>query len=107
MDRDPLDEMHAELCKVFTSPARIRILGHLRDGERSVGDLAEVIGLPQPNVSQHLTVMRSRGMVTTRKAGATVYYRLANPKILKAFDIIREVLDENLSEVGRLGKRGR
>ncbi len=107
MDQDSLDELHAELCKVFTSPARIRILNLLRDGEKSVGDLAEAINLPQPNVSQHLTVMRHRGIVTSQKEGATVYYRLTNPKVLKAFDIIREVLKEHLAEASRLTKRGR
>ena len=107
MPQDPLDELHAELCKVFTSPARIRILNLLRDGEKSVGDLAAAIRLPQPNVSQHLTVMRSRGIVAARREGATVRYRLSNPKVLKAFDIMREVLKENLVEAGRLTKGSR
>ncbi|MFA5860704.1 MAG: metalloregulator ArsR/SmtB family transcription factor [Candidatus Thermoplasmatota archaeon] len=104
---DRLNEMHADLCKVFTSPARIQILNELRDGEKSVGQLADATGLPQPNVSQHLAVMRSRGILTSRKEGAVVYYHLTNPKVLKAFDIIREVLYESLAANSRLAKGGR
>lgn len=92
---------------MFTSPARIHILNVLRDGEKSVHELADAIDLPQPNVSQHLTVMRTRGILTYRKEGTTVYYRLSNPKVLKAFDIIREVLHENLEAGSRLTKGAR
>lgn len=104
---DRLNELHAELCKVFTSPARIHILNVLRDGKKSVRELADAIDLPQPNVSQHLTVMRTRGIITYRKEGTTVYYLLSNPKVLKAFDIIREVLHENLKAGSHLTKGAR
>jgi len=102
-----LNEMHAELCKVFTSPTRIHILMLLREKERSVRELSEEVGLPQPNVSQHLGVMRARGILTVRKEGTTAYYRVSNPKVLKAFDIIREVLHENLAAGARLTKGAR
>ncbi len=97
-----LDRLHADMCKVFTNPARIRILSLLRDGERPVGELAGGLGLAQPTVSKHLIAMRDRGALTSRKEGATVYYRVANPKVLRAFDLIREALVENLRERARL-----
>ncbi len=97
-----LDELHAELCKVFTSPTRIRILGLLRHGERSVGDLARALGLPQPNVSQHLALMRIKGVLASRREGVAVYYRVANPKVLRAFDLIQEALRERLRVEGRM-----
>jgi len=93
-----LDEMHADMCKVFTNPARIRILNLLREGEKSVGELADALGVAQPTLSKHLIAMRDRAVLASRKEGATVYYRVANRKVLKAFDLIREALMESLRE---------
>lgn len=95
MKPDPLDDRHAEMCKVFTHATRIRILNLLRDGERSVSELADALELPQPNVSQHLTVMRAAGVLAQRRAGTTVHYRLADARVLAAFDIIRDVLRDS------------
>lgn len=97
-----LDVLHAELCKTFTHPTRIRILNLLRHGEQSVGELTEALGVPQPSVSQHLTVMRNAGVLTSRRQGTNVFYRLTNLKVLVAFDTIREALVENLGEAARL-----
>ena len=93
-----MDEMHADMCKVFTNPARIRILNLLREGEKSVGELADALGVAQPTLSKHLIAMRDRAVLASRKEGATVYYRVANRKVLKAFDLIREALMESLRE---------
>jgi ArsR family transcriptional regulator len=98
-------EMHAQICKVFTSPKRLEIINLLRDGEKTVNDLAEQTGVLQANVSQHLTVLRQNNVVTTRKDGANVYYKITNPKILQACDLMREVLLEKLSENEKLAKR--
>lgn len=97
MNHDKLDELHAEVCKVFTHPTRVCILDLLREGEETVGDLAEAMDLAQPNVSQHLTVMRRAGVVTRRKEGNNAYYRLTDTRVLEAFDIIREVLTDRLN----------
>ncbi len=96
-----LDERHADLCKVFTNPVRLRILSLLRGTECSVGHLAARLGVPQPTVSQHLSVMRNKGILAFRKDGSSVFYRLANPKILQAFDMIREALSEPMPAVPR------
>ena len=89
-------KLHAELCSTMANPIRLEIISLLRNEEKSVGDLAESAGISQANMSQHLTVLRRQAMVETRRAGATIYYRLANPKMLKAFDILREILFEQL-----------
>lgn len=94
------------MCKVFTNPARIRILSILREGERSVGELADALDVAQPTVSKHLTTMRDRGVLASRKEGATVWYRVANRKVLKAFDLIREALVEGLQESALLVRAG-
>ncbi|HEY9245524.1 MAG TPA: metalloregulator ArsR/SmtB family transcription factor [Candidatus Methanoperedens sp.] len=98
-------EMHAEICKVFTNPKRLEIINLLRDGEKTVNELTELAGVPQANVSQHLTVLRQNNVVTTRRNGANIYYKIANPKILQACDLMREVLLEQLKENEMLVKR--
>ncbi len=99
---DVLAEMHADLCKTLGSPVRIEILQSLRDGEKTVGQIGQRLGLRQANVSQHLAVMRSRHIVITRKEGTNVYYAIANPKFMEACSLIKEVLIEQLKESERL-----
>ena len=91
-----LYEIHAEMCKVFSNPTRLEILNLLRDKELSVTELIEKTKLSQANISQHLSIMKSKGIVISDRKGKNIYYRLTNPKIIKAFDIIREVLSERL-----------
>lgn len=105
MHDDVFYERQARLCAVLADPKRLRLLDALRDGERSVGELVEVLGASYPNVSQHLTGMRDAGVVLTRKAGTTVFYRLAFPRLLDACDIVHEVLRTQLAAERRLGRR--
>ncbi len=107
-----LFQHQASICKTLADPKRLMILHELRDGEASVGQLVSNLGLPQANVSQHLAILRERGIVTTRRKGTTIYYSLANPKIGEACDLVREVLADQLSQnqalarsLGRRGKR--
>ena len=91
-----LNNMHAEMCKVFTNPTRIEILNLLRNKEMSVTELIRKTKLSQANISQHLSIMKNKGIVISRRDGKSVFYRLTNLKILKAFDIIREAISENI-----------
>ena len=91
-----LYKIHAEMCKVFSNPTRLEILNLLRDKELSVTGLIEKTKLSQANISQHLSIMKSRGIVASDRRGKNIYYKITNPKIIKAFDIIREVLKERL-----------
>ena len=84
--------VHAELCKVLTDPKRLMILDSLRHDERTVGELAEAIGVTLPNASQHLAVMRNAGLVEGRRAGTTINYRLAEPTIVDACDIVQRIV---------------
>ena len=95
-------ELHAAMCQTLASPVRLRILNLLRDGEKSVSELTQLLGLPQANVSQHLAVLRERNIVTTRREETSVYYKIANPKITKACNIIREALLEQLEKAEKL-----
>lgn len=94
--------MHAEICKTLGSPVRIEILDSLRDGEKTVGQISQELGLRQANISQHLGVLRQRRVVTTRKEGTSVFYGVSNPKIIQACRLMREVLLEQLKESQRL-----
>jgi len=87
---------HAEMCKVFSHPTRLQILNTLREEELSVSELARSLGVSMGNLSQHLNMMKQRRVLVSRKDGNNVYYRLANPKILEAFDLIREILFEQM-----------
>lgn len=100
-------QLHAELCSTMANPIRLEIIDLLRETERSVGELADLAGVSQANMSQHLTFMRQRGIVAGRRQGTTVYYKLANPKMLEAFDILREILFEQLQGDQAIIKRFR
>ncbi|PIW66538.1 MAG: transcriptional regulator [Candidatus Omnitrophica bacterium CG12_big_fil_rev_8_21_14_0_65_43_15] len=97
-------EMHAEVCKSMANPTRLRIMNLLREGEKSVEELREKLKLPKANLSQHLSILRQRRIVSTRRAGLNIYYKVANPKMIKACDILREVLLEQLHEGERLAR---
>ena len=99
---DRVYKLHADVCRVLGSASRIRIIEALRDGEISVGELSDTLGLRQANVSQHLAVMRSKGVLKTRKVGTNIYYSVSNPKIVQACDLMRQVLLEQLKENEKL-----
>jgi len=87
-----LFKLKAELCKTFADPKRLMIISELRGGEKSVGDLAETLKLPQAVISRHLAVLRGRGVAIARREGVTVCYSLSDGKIAVACDIVHEIL---------------
>jgi len=90
------------MCKVFSHPTRLEILNTLREEEMSVSALAGRLKLAIGNLSQHLNMMKQRRVLVSRKEGNMVYYRLANAKMLKAFDLIRETLLEQMQRESTL-----
>ncbi len=100
MDRPGAREiyaLHARLCKAIADPKRLLIIDALRDGERSVGEIAEELGLSQPNTSQHLAVLRERKVVTATRSGTTVFYSLNGRKVIDAIDLLRSFMAESLA----------
>jgi ArsR family transcriptional regulator len=89
--------LHAELCKVLTDPKRLVLLDALRSGERSVGELADTIHATLANTSQHLAVMRAAGLVEGTRDGTTIRYRLAEPAIIQACDIVHGIVQRRLA----------
>lgn len=94
--------LQSEICKVLSNPKRLQILHLLRDREMTVGQLAASMGLRQANVSQHLALMRHRKMVVERREGNAVIYRVADERINKACDIMRNVLLHQAGEDSKL-----
>lgn len=97
-------ELHADICKALANPWRLRLIHALMRGERPVADLILELGAPKANISQHLAVMRAKGVVESRRQGAHVYYRLADSRIVEAFRLMREVLRTRLRRTGELAK---
>ena len=107
MAKPSLYELHASICQVLANPKRLEIIDRLRAGEKSVSDLATALEVSQSNLSQHMGLMRQKGIVLARREGTNVYYRLANPKILKACDLMRQVLLEHLEAGAELALTAR
>jgi DNA-binding transcriptional ArsR family regulator len=100
--KEEIHQLHAELCQALSDPKRILILYDLRNAERSVSDLSKRLGIRQANLSQHLSLLRERAMVSAHRRGANIYYSLTHPKIIEALDLLREVLADKLHRIGRL-----
>ena len=81
---DRIFQLHAEVCKCMANATRLKVLAALQAGEKSVNELADALGLAKSNLSQHLAVLRHRRIVATRREGLNIFYRCANPKMLKA-----------------------
>ncbi|MDA8169296.1 MAG: metalloregulator ArsR/SmtB family transcription factor [Nitrospiraceae bacterium] len=97
-------EMQAEVCKTIASPKRLEIISALKDGEKSVTELVEALGVPKANVSQHLAMMRHKGILKARRDGVNIFYSIANPKVIEACTLMREVLSEMMRERRKLVK---
>jgi len=94
---------HAEMCRVFAHPTRLAVLCVLREeGELPVTRLAQTLALGMGNLSQHLSMMKERRILESRKAGNQVFYRVADGRLLKAFDLLTEILLGQLEKESRL-----
>ena len=98
-------EIHASICQCLANPKRLEIRNTLREDELSATEIAEKIGISNANASQHLAIMRNKGILKSRREGVSVYYSLANPKVITACDIMREVLFEYLNQTQSLTKK--
>ena len=93
-----LYEKQAEIAKAIAHPLRIAIVDFLKDGEQCVCDIAEQIGSERSNVSRHLSVMVSAGVLAYRKEGLKVIYRLKTPCIVDFFSCVRRVLRQQAKD---------
>lgn len=85
-------ELQAEICQTLANPKRLQIVHLLKGAELSVTEIVKAMGLPKANVSQHLSLMRQKGLILSRREGTSIFYRLSSPKITEACALMREVL---------------
>ncbi len=97
MDQADLElfQKHAETCCIFCNQKRLMIMWALGDNEKSVGEIARELALSPQAISQALRLMKDRGVVASTRRGRQIFYRMANPKYLKAHRMIRSALIEN------------
>jgi ArsR family transcriptional regulator len=91
LTQDRLRERTAAIAKALADAKRLCVVERLAEGERSVSDLSRDVGCQVPNMSQHLAVLRSAGIVTSRREGSTVFYRLADPGVLEVYRLLQQV----------------
>ena len=91
---------HASFCSIFADEKRLRIMWLLREGERTVSEIAEHLGVSAQNISQHLRLMRDRNALATRREGQFIYYRISNQKFVEGAALIRQGVVEELNRMG-------
>jgi DNA-binding transcriptional ArsR family regulator len=84
-------QRYAAVGRALADPKRLCVLESLSAGELSVSDLSTKVGCQVPNMSQHLAVLRSAGLVQSRRDGSTVFYRLADVRVLEAYRLIQSL----------------
>jgi ArsR family transcriptional regulator len=95
IDREQDIQQAALAIKAMAHPLRLKILCLLGDQEVSVQDIVEQVGTSQSNISQHLAILRDKGVLATRKEANFVYYRINDPRTLKLVGLMREVFCSN------------
>ena len=95
---EELYRLQAEFCKGMAHPKRIQILRTLKTGEKTVNELARLTGIPQANMSQHLSLLRQIGLLSTRRDGTNIYYSISDPRIVEACDLVRSCIGERLKK---------
>ena len=88
-------ERTSRSLKAMSHPLRLKILCILGDQEVSVQDIAEQVGTSQSNISQHLAILRDKGILASRKDANRVYYRVGDARTLRLLDMMREVFCSN------------
>ena len=86
-----------ELLKALASPNRLKILCHLVEGEKSVGQVAALVGIREAAASQHLALLRKDRLVECRRAGQTIYYRMISPVAVRLIGVLHEAFCPRIS----------
>lgn len=102
---DASADVIAERFAALSEPMRLRLLNALRDGEMSVGDLAEETGAGQANVSKHLQLLLQQGFVERRKGGTTTWYRISDPTVYELCSLVSAGIDKVLENRRKLLRR--
>ena len=96
---DPIYEMQASVLRMLAHPRRLEMLHLLAEGPMEVGRIAQRLGISQPNVSQHLALLRSSGLVEIERNGREIRYRLSDPEVMVACSVMRGFLERRISHL--------
>lgn len=97
-------ELQANICQTLANAKRLEIIGILCNAELTVGEIAEKMDIRTANLSQHLSIMKSKGILVSRRDGVHIYYRISNPKVVQACSLMKEVMIELLENQGKLSR---
>lgn len=100
--REEVTRLHAQVCSGLADTNRILILYTLSENSYNVSELSEILGLPQPTTSRHLKILRERGLVVAERDAQSVYYTLADRRVIQALDLLRAVLKDKLKAQAQL-----
>ena len=95
--KQEITQLEANFCAALSDPSRLLILYALNEGARNVTELSNELSLNQPTTSRHLKVLRERGLVTTIRNGTTITYRLSDPRLIQALDLMRSIMRDRLA----------
>jgi ArsR family transcriptional regulator len=95
---DALRQFKASIFQALGHPTRIAMIEVLRDGELPAGVIIERLGIEQANASQHLSILRSKHIVTSRKEGSQVFYSVRDPLLIEVLDIMRRYFQAHVEE---------
>jgi ArsR family transcriptional regulator len=101
---EEIEMLYDSVCHALGDPKRLMLLYALNGGPRSVGELAAELDVPQPTVSRHLKILRERALVETQREGTTIYYSLADKRIIQALDILRAIVGDRLRAQAHLAE---
>ncbi|HKY26779.1 MAG TPA: metalloregulator ArsR/SmtB family transcription factor [Pyrinomonadaceae bacterium] len=99
---DEIFERQARICKAFAHPGRLRTLDFVGREERGVSDLQRELGVSKANISQQISILKSAGVLATRRNGKQIYCSLAIPEVKQACQLIRQVLRAQIADSHRL-----
>ena len=95
---DTLRQFKASIFQALAHPTRIAIVEVLRDGELPAGAIIERLGLEQANASQHLSILRAKQIVSSRKEGNQVFYSVRDPLLIEVLDVMRRYFQAHIEE---------
>jgi DNA-binding transcriptional ArsR family regulator len=87
-------KLQADICKIFANDKRLEIINLLKGNEISNQEIMRETGLNKVSMTQHMNVLKSKGVIISRREGQQLFYSIANPKIIQACNLMREVLVE-------------
>ncbi|HEY9681287.1 MAG TPA: metalloregulator ArsR/SmtB family transcription factor [Oculatellaceae cyanobacterium] len=102
MSENALRQFKSEFFKALSSPLRIRILDELREGELTVSDLRNRLGVEPANVSQQLAILRTKNIVVPRKQGSNIFYSCPDPTIFELLDVAKKIFNNHLVGVKQI-----